>query len=73
MDTKASKYYSIEEYLKQELVAEDKHEYSHGRVVAMSGGSLNHGIIGSNLNLGDNFALPPLYREQHELNRSFDP
>ena len=42
--------FSIEEYLILEEQAEIKNEYDHGRIVAMSGGTLNHGIIGNNIN-----------------------
>ncbi len=41
---------SIEEYLVLEDQAEIKSEFDRGRIVAMSGGTLNHGIIGNNIN-----------------------
>ncbi len=40
---------SIEEYLKDELTREIKHEYIDGQIYAMSGGTRNHNIISGNL------------------------
>ena len=42
-------YYTFEEYLKLESELEEKYEYHNGQLVAMTGGSLNHGIIGNNV------------------------
>ena len=42
-------YISPEEYLAEERVALDKHEYYQGEVFAMSGASLKHNVIFSNL------------------------
>jgi Uma2 family endonuclease len=50
MAEKKVKHYSIDEYLKLEEVAEIKSEYEAGKIMAMSGGTLNHGIIGNNIN-----------------------
>jgi Uma2 family endonuclease len=44
------KTYSIEEYLKLEEQADFRNEYRDGEIIAMSGGTLNHGLIGSNIN-----------------------
>lgn len=41
---------SYEEYCRLEALAETKHDYDNGRVVAMAGGSLSHGRIISNIN-----------------------
>ncbi|MCB0639979.1 MAG: Uma2 family endonuclease [Lewinella sp.] len=41
---------SMETYLAREEQAEYKSEYERGRVRAMRGGSVNHGIIGNNVN-----------------------
>ncbi len=49
--------YTIAEYLELEALAESKSEYEAGRVVAMSGGTLNHGIIGNNINTALNNGL----------------
>lgn len=43
------KIYTIEEYIALEEVSEMKHEYQAGRIRAMSGGTINHGIIGGNI------------------------
>lgn len=41
---------TIEEYLTLEDQSDVKNEYEHGLITAMSGGTLNHGIIGNNIN-----------------------
>ena len=40
---------SLDEYLAAERASELRHEYIHGQVYAMTGGSLNHGQICANL------------------------
>ena len=40
---------TIEEYLAQEETAAFKSEYEDGTIRAMSGGSINHGLIGGNI------------------------
>src|SRR5258708_21310022 len=42
-------YISPEEYLEMERASNEKHEYYDGHVEAMSGASLRHGVIASNL------------------------
>jgi Uma2 family endonuclease len=42
-------YISAEDYLTQERIAMEKHEYYQGEIFAMSGASLKHNIIFSNL------------------------
>lgn len=42
--------FTIEEYLVLEDQSELKNEFDHGKIVAMSGGTLNPGIIGNNIN-----------------------
>lgn len=42
-------YHTIKEYLEQEEIAEFKSEYEDGTIRAMSGGSLDHSIIGGNI------------------------
>ena len=49
MLTKEKKYISAEEYLKSEREAETKNEYYDGEVFSMSGASLNHNIITTNI------------------------
>ena len=39
------RYYTTEEYLAQEELAEFRSEYRNGEIVAMTGGSLNHNQI----------------------------
>ena len=60
------KYYSISEYLTLEEQSEERHEYEAGQIRAMSGGTINHGLIGTNItnalynslkNAGDCMAL----------------
>ena len=43
------KYYSISEYLTLEEQSEERHEYEAGQIRAMSGGTINHGRIGTNM------------------------
>lgn len=50
MAEKKLNYITIEDYLVLEAGSEVKNEYENGQVVAMSGGTLNHGIIGNNIN-----------------------
>ena len=42
--------FTIEEYLALEDESEIKNEYEDGKITAMSGGTLNHGIISNNIN-----------------------
>ena len=49
--------YTIEEYFKFEDQTQEKYEFHNGKVVAMAGGSLPHGIIGSNTLIAVNDAL----------------
>ena len=50
-------YYTFEEYLAFDGHTLEKYEYRNGEVVAMSGGSLNHAIIGNNVGTALNNAL----------------
>ncbi|MEM6966307.1 MAG: Uma2 family endonuclease, partial [Bacteroidota bacterium] len=43
------KLYSIAEYLKMEKKAVEKNEYHNGKIVAMSGGTLAHAILGNKI------------------------
>jgi len=43
------KYISIPDYLALEEQSEEKHEYEAGQIRAMSGGTINHGRIGTNM------------------------
>lgn len=43
------KYISIPDYLALEEQSEEKHEYEAGQIKAMSGGTINHGLIGTNI------------------------
>ena len=42
--------FTVDEYLVLESRSEIKNEYEQGAIIAMSGGTLNHGIIGNNIN-----------------------
>jgi Uma2 family endonuclease len=44
-----NKYYTLEEYLAFEELAEEKHEYHAGRLFAMAGGTGNHGLISNSI------------------------
>lgn len=50
MANKQAQIRSIAEYLLLEEQADERNEYHHGLIVAMGGGTLNHGIIGNNIN-----------------------
>ena len=57
MGEKSFKKYSIAAYLDYEKESDIKNEYQAGEIVAMAGGTLNHGIIGNNINSEINNAL----------------
>ena len=50
MGEKRLEAYSILTYLKLDNQSDHKIEYDNGVITAMSGGTLNHGIIGNNIN-----------------------
>ncbi|MDB5299610.1 MAG: hypothetical protein JWO87_1273 [Phycisphaerales bacterium] len=41
--------YTVEEYLRREAAAVDKHEFHEGEILAMSGGTYEHSLIAANL------------------------
>lgn len=43
------RWISPEDYLRQEEVATDKHEYFNGEIFAMAGGTHNHEMISGNI------------------------
>lgn len=45
MGVKKADFRTIGEYLEFENSSDSKHEYENGRVLAMSGGTFNHGIL----------------------------
>jgi Uma2 family endonuclease len=47
--SRPEQYYSVDEYLAMEATAEVRHEYLHGTIVAMPGGTLDHNQIALNL------------------------
>lgn len=49
MKKKEKLYYTFKEYLGFEENSLQKHEYYNGEILEMSGGSLEHSIIGDNL------------------------
>ncbi len=57
MAEKKLKIFTLEEYLAFENQSDVKSEFDHGSIVAMSGGTLNHGIIGNNINTELNNAV----------------
>ena len=48
MPEKKADFFTIAEYLEFENRSETRNEYHYGQITAMSGGTLNHGIIGNN-------------------------
>ncbi len=50
MGEKSLEVYSILAYLALDKQSDHKIEYDNGVITAMSGGTLNHGIIGNNIN-----------------------
>ncbi|MEL6273405.1 MAG: Uma2 family endonuclease, partial [Chloroflexota bacterium] len=50
-------YYTEDEYLDIERSSDEKHEYVHGEIVAMTGGSPNHNQISGNVITALNVAL----------------
>lgn len=57
MQVTQKRYYSPEEYLALEEVADYKSEYIDGEIVPMAGGSTNHNRIAGNFYAGLNFAF----------------
>jgi Uma2 family endonuclease len=51
MSTQPVSYVTPEEYLEFERAAETKHEYLHGEIIAMAGGSPAHALIADNIRL----------------------
>lgn len=49
MEAKKLNNLSVEEYLKIEANSEEKYEYYDGVILAMAGGTLNHGLICGNI------------------------
>ena len=49
MEAYARAHYTFEEYLQIEADTGRKHEYHRGQVYAMSGGTIEHGVIGGNV------------------------
>jgi Uma2 family endonuclease len=41
--------YTVSEYLALESQSRDKHEYRDGEIIAMAGGTYNHGVIAANI------------------------
>ena len=58
MAEKKLKLYSIAEYLMQEEQAMHKSEFEQGQIRALNGGTLNHGIIGNNINHLSKYTRP---------------
>ena len=48
MGVKKIDFLSIKEYLEIEETSSSKHEYEKGKILAMTGGSINHGILCGN-------------------------
>jgi Uma2 family endonuclease len=57
LDITDRKYYTPEEYLRQEDAAESKSEYRDGEIIPMTGGTTNHNRICLNLAGSLNFAF----------------
>jgi Uma2 family endonuclease len=41
--------YTVEEYLRLEREAEEKHEFRDGEIIAISGGTIRHSLITANI------------------------
>lgn len=50
-------YFSVEDYLEMELHSEQRHEYVHGEILAMTGGSVAHNLITLNLAVALRYSL----------------
>ncbi len=48
-ELETGKHYTIEEYLRLEEQATERHEYENGLILEMSGGTINHSAICSNV------------------------
>jgi Uma2 family endonuclease len=57
------RYYTFEEYLKLEVLAEEKSEYHSGTIVTMAGGFCNHSLITSNTSTALNIALDKMGKD----------
>ncbi|MBN3950449.1 MAG: Uma2 family endonuclease [Nostoc sp. NMS7] len=57
MQITQQRYYTPEEYLELEEVAEYKSEYIDGQIISMAGGTVNHNKIALNLSTELNFAF----------------
>ena len=57
------RYYTFEEYLKLEALAEEKSEYHSGNIVTMAGGTRNHSLITSNTSTALNIALDKMGKD----------
>jgi len=57
MQITQQRYYTPEEYLELEEVAEYKSEYIDGQIISMAGGTVNHNQIALNLSTELNFAF----------------
>ena len=42
-------YMTVEEYVQQEIESNTKHEYHDGKIYALAGGTLNHGLLCGNV------------------------
>lgn len=47
--SRPDRYYSVDEYLEMEATSDERHEYLHGAIIAMSGGTGDHNTITLNL------------------------
>jgi len=49
MKSRQKKVYTVEEYLALERTSEAKHEFHNGKVFALAGGTLSHGLLCGNI------------------------
>jgi len=45
-------YITVEEYIQHEITSKTKHEYHDGKIYALAGGTLNHGLLCGNVYSG---------------------
>ncbi|MBF2055779.1 MAG: Uma2 family endonuclease [Cyanobacterium sp. T60_A2020_053] len=63
-DSTEKQYYTPEEYLILEETSEEKHEYHHGEITLMTGGTTNHNILALTI---ASFLFTQLHPEKYQV------